>query len=267
MLFHQTHNSASNHFHCSPYREIDMRGANFREHFHRNYEFIRVTEGNVALTVNSLRETLYPGDCAIILPNQVHAFQPSKDCALWLCIFSSDYVAVFDKSIRGKLGSGIRFQLSPEVDRLVTGYLERYSAEELSADRFRLTGVLYLLVGEFASKVSLNARTGYAEMLMDRIQEYIIQNYQKEISLSTLARAIGYDYYYLSHVFSSLYGMTFSSYLNLFRVEQALSDLTETDLPITDIALKNGFSSIRTFNYVFRKISGTTPSDFRKNKQ
>ena len=57
-------------------------------------------------------------------------------------------------------------------------------------------------------------------------------------------------------------GINFVTYLNLVRVEHAAFELRHTEKKFTDIALSCGFNNVRTFNRVFKEITGCTPSEF-----
>lgn len=59
-------------------------------------------------------------------------------------------------------------------------------------------------------------------------------------------------------------GMNTTQYIQRKRVERARRLLADTELPITDIYVKCGFESANYFTRVFRKLTGDTPSDFRK---
>lgn len=60
--------------------------------------------------------------------------------------------------------------------------------------------------------------------------------------------------------------MSFTDFLNLYRIETALRLLDETDKKITDIALESGFQSVRNFNEAFRKKIGISPSEYKLRK-
>ena len=59
-------------------------------------------------------------------------------------------------------------------------------------------------------------------------------------------------------------GMTFSSYVQLLRLNQATWLLTQTQLPVTEVAAKSGFASIKTFHCVFKYQYGIAPGEYRK---
>ena len=60
-------------------------------------------------------------------------------------------------------------------------------------------------------------------------------------------------------------GITFYEYLTRVRLRQALIDLRDTDLSITDVAAKNGFADVRAFNRYFKGSFSKTPQSYRSN--
>lgn len=93
---------------------------------------------------------------------------------------------------------------------------------------------------------------------------YIDKNYMYDISLDELANASGYSKFHFSRLFRKFSGMSLSDYLNRRRIREAALLLEKTDMTVTDAAMKSGFSSITTFNRVFKSIQGCTPSEFKK---
>ena len=93
---------------------------------------------------------------------------------------------------------------------------------------------------------------------------YIDKNYMYDISLDELANASGYSKFHFSRLFRKFSGTSLSDYLNRRRIREAALLLEKTDMTVTDAAMKSGFSSITTFNRVFKSIQGCTPSEFKK---
>lgn len=62
-------------------------------------------------------------------------------------------------------------------------------------------------------------------------------------------------------------GMNTTQYIQRKRVERASRLLADTELSLTDIYVKCGFESANYFTRVFRKLTGDTPSDYRKKSQ
>jgi transcriptional regulator GlxA family with amidase domain len=65
-------------------------------------------------------------------------------------------------------------------------------------------------------------------------------------------------------VFKKSTGMTLNEYVNLLRLSYAQALLMQEDGNVLRVAMESGFGSLSAFNKSFRKISGKSPSDFRK---
>lgn len=79
-----------------------------------------------------------------------------------------------------------------------------------------------------------------------------------------LSQKLGYDYTYLSQLFSTQTGQTIERFLISQRIERAKALLQEGELPIADIAFQLGYSSVPHFTNQFRKEVGKTPAQYRK---
>ncbi len=65
-------------------------------------------------------------------------------------------------------------------------------------------------------------------------------------------------------LFNQHTGKTINDYINELRIREAEQRLIETDDPVIRISMDTGFDNIRTFNRVFKKINGVSPSLFRE---
>lgn len=88
------------------------------------------------------------------------------------------------------------------------------------------------------------------------------------LSIEKLSEQVQTSRHTLSQVLNERLGKSFFEYLNELRVEEAkrlLRDPASEHLKIAAIAYDAGFHSLSVFNDVFKKQTGNTPSDFRKN--
>jgi len=89
-----------------------------------------------------------------------------------------------------------------------------------------------------------------------------------EISLSSFAEMVGTNKNYISEVLNTIFNKSFVDFINEYRIKEArkqLADPTNKNLTIASIALRVGFKSRSTFNVVFKKHTGITPSFFMKS--
>ena len=94
--------------------------------------------------------------------------------------------------------------------------------------------------------------------------KYIEEHYKEPMTLPEAAAASGYVPTYFSRVFKNCTGMTFYDYLTLFRVRKAEAALIASSDSIASIAVECGFSSVKTFDRVFKEHAGISPLKFRK---
>ncbi|NQU85486.1 MAG: AraC family transcriptional regulator [Mariniphaga sp.] len=81
-----------------------------------------------------------------------------------------------------------------------------------------------------------------------------------------LSKEIGYDYSYLSNLFSSVEGTTIEKYIINQRIERVKELLVYDELSLNEIAYEIGYSSVQHLSNQFKKITGLSPSHFKKIK-
>lgn len=102
--------------------------------------------------------------------------------------------------------------------------------------------------------------------LVKKVLMYIRQNYDKDISNSSIAAHFNYHEFYLNRLFKKSTGATIHQALIVERIRVASSLLRGTELSVEDIASEVGFSSRSQFCTVFKKQTGVTPTEYRKRK-
>jgi AraC-like DNA-binding protein len=101
------------------------------------------------------------------------------------------------------------------------------------------------------------------QALVRHLIAYIEQHYTEKLTLEDLAGAVQYNRTYLSTLFKNAVGVNFHEYLMRVRFQQALSELATTQKNLTEIAIDNGFSDLKSFNSRFREILHRTPAEYR----
>ncbi len=97
-----------------------------------------------------------------------------------------------------------------------------------------------------------------------RICDYIADNFREEIDSVDIAVAADIHPKYAMTVFKKCTGMTLNDYINLMRLSYAQALLMKDEASVLAVAMDSGFGSLSAFNKSFRKISGMSPSDFRR---
>lgn len=84
------------------------------------------------------------------------------------------------------------------------------------------------------------------------------------LTLPQLAEHLETTSHRLSQCINQMFEQNFSEWLNGYRIQEAQRLLLETDNKILAIALESGFNSLSVFNPAFKRITGITPTQFRK---
>ena len=93
---------------------------------------------------------------------------------------------------------------------------------------------------------------------------YIAKCCTQPLSLDEVADYTGFNIYYFSRLFKQVTGYSFTEYLAKQRIAYAQRLLSDSTLSITEIAFQAGFKSIPTFNRVFKRLEGYSPSEFKE---
>ena len=98
---------------------------------------------------------------------------------------------------------------------------------------------------------------------MQKIQLYIMNNYQNTITLEEMARLVDLDKSSFCIFFKKMTGKTFFSYLTEYRIEAACQMITKTNITIAEICFASGFKDVPYFNRVFTRLKKITPNEYR----
>ena len=130
------------------------------------------------------------------------------------------------------------------------------------------TGLAIQLVRRYSSLKDVHV--GHGGMAPHKLRQAIAlidhclsDEEEGRVALRVVARAVRMSYYHFSRAFKQSMGMTATNYIAERRIERAKKMLEETELPISEIALRSGFSSQSHFTTAFHRLAGATPKAFR----
>jgi AraC-like DNA-binding protein len=106
------------------------------------------------------------------------------------------------------------------------------------------------------------------DSILNDLHQYMNENRpwtDFNLRLGRLAEYINVNPHQLSQIINGELGKSFACYVNEFRIRNACELLiNNSEKSVTDIALESGFSSKSSFNTIFKKQTGLTPSEYRK---
>lgn len=122
----------------------------------------------------------------------------------------------------------------------------------------------------FVSKISIACRNVVQNKekqsisSVEKAKAYMMEKYNKDISLDDVSREVDISPYYFSKLFKEETGENFIEYLTNIRIEKAKQLLTGSALSMKEICGEVGYADPNYFSRIFKKNVGVTPTDFKE---
>lgn len=142
-----------------------------------------------------------------------------------------------------------------------------WSAKAAAMDLFNFESELLGLIEEIFYDLENDKRLLHERKIIQSVLNYIEKNYQNGVTLEEAAAHVHLSPFYLSKLFKKELKVNFVSYVTERKIEKAKELLENTDLPILNIALELNYKEANYFSKVFRKVTGMSPSEYRKKKK
>lgn len=253
-------------------------------HKHDFIELICVTEGKLKIYADYQYYTLPPGNMIFINSNTPHStlYEESNTKFYYVC-FSPEIIYSYGKDFFNamfffwiKLAINNRVCLlntdinSTEVSLIKDAY-NAYIEEDFAFDYSLLSKVLLICVCFFEKNLTENKNYLQKITNSDSISIKKILN-EIETGFSSFPvpeYATDYNYHssLITKQFNDALGYSFSKYVDLCRIYEAMFILATTSKKVTDIAYSVGFTASSYFSKLFYLYTGFTPSAFRKNQR
>jgi AraC-like DNA-binding protein len=129
----------------------------------------------------------------------------------------------------------------------------------------RINGLFLSLLGDVARYAcSIKGRQGEFGVTIDRIIEWIHNNYSKPLSNKDIGRHFNFHPNYINRLMVMHTGTSLYKYVLNYRISQAINLMQSTSMNITEIANMVGFKDINHFSKYFKKTIGISPKHFRR---
>lgn len=252
-------------------------GYSFGPHCHRNVEVCMMTEGECDIIVNGENITVRTGEMLVIFPHMLHSFQmrASRPAEFIQIHFQPDLFADAEPEMRQEVkflsymaddcSSYLQLPFSRRLRSCAERICEETDAEDEVLNEPLSALYLYEMVFLLSREIAQSYRRIFSidNPVAVRAVQFISDHMEDRISLSDVAAACKVSNRYLSSVFKDVINITVNDYINIAKVDKAMHCLTESDLTMTQIAEKLGFSSTQYFSTVFKKYTYVTPKEYK----
>ena len=245
-------------------------------HYHREIELILVTEGLVEFYVNSKCYPLKKGDILIIPPYALHRGRAAENAVSSYDCICFDLQIICDESLKNGLESHA-FSINSAISNLLpySEQLQAYIKNAVLACEKNEAGWELEAVGNmsllfaFLKKnhfISQNFESNKETEFGEKVMNYLLKNISLPITSRNAANELYMNHSYFCRLFKKTFGVSFEKYVLIYRLEKARLYLTDSPLPITEIAFRLGFHSCSYFCKTFKERFHTTPLSYRKDK-
>jgi AraC family transcriptional regulator len=256
-------------------RHTATLGCEFGPHSHAAFTVTAVLSGGMAVTVGSDDFELSAGEAALTGIGQSHAARASDVEFVSIGISPALVNELVAEIGLTRITAEILFRgnrTSDEAINLIArSIISETGVEELGhgamLDALVRQLVIHLLRSHLSVRKSTRielSRAGPVDRRLRRAIEFMHDNYARELATEEIASAAYLSEYHFARLFKQITGVTPHVYLANVRLEHARRLLSETSLPISEIAIRVGYQSQSHFTKIFKSVTGVTPRLYRE---
>lgn len=237
---------------------------NYPPHIHSDIEMVFMRKGTTKAFCNGEEYLLRPNDIFIAFPNQVHYYSDcSEDCDSLLLIMNPSLVFGYTDIFLER--TPVCSVYTPtENDLYLYEIIElAFKESQINPDKNVIFALATAVFGKLLKGYTFQDINS-SNASISKILKYCAANFREDITVKDISREFNISESHISHTFNNKLKVTFSDYINSLRLIEAARLLRDKNLTITQISFMCGFGTIRTFNRVFYKHYGTTPSKYRQ---
>lgn len=248
-------------------------------HWHSEFEINFIRDGCAEFTCGEEKFTSNSGDIIIIQPNVMHSVYPLPNThqIYDTLVFSAEIFGgtetdrYITECIKPLVTGNMRIQMHitpehPYYSKLASAAETIFSCakgDTPSLDmlmRSELYRLFWLLETDAESDMGFRES---GEIIRPAL-EYIKKHFSEPITIRQLAAEVHLSESYFMNQFQKHVGFSALEYLSHFRINQACLLLNSTSKNVMEIAMDCGFRNISNFNRQFRRITGCSPTEYRK---
>lgn len=247
------------------------------EHFHNHMEFVIVIKGRQQYDADGKSHMLYGKEMFATWPREIHGgtgykqdiceyiwFQidlSSSDDFLGLKLPQSDYLYQQFQNYRKR-----RKKVRTKDIMLLQEAFEGFCSEK-TVDKIRGYGAFVQFITNTVCELENEQEKAVNDEDIQEAVTYIHKNLQNDLNIEMLAQYCGLSPSRFEVKFKEQIGVTPHAYINALKVDSAKIYLKDPSRTVTEIAFMFNFSSSNHFATVFKKYTGFTPTQFRKQKR
>ena len=238
-------------------------------HNHTHWEFLLVVNGKIQHTINSKTHTATKGYVCLVRPSDTHKFIFGDKKSETLTFAFSNSIAEKLLAAHPSLNNLLNHR-EPLTFTLNNDTYEAIISKTLATQFFpkEIYEQYVILIVNRLLLAYVEQKLNRSEAYPDWLNEFLIYLRNPENlkqSIPDIAKHSNYSYQHLSILFKKYLGKTLVEYIKDLKLTIAKETLLHTTKTVTEIAIELNYESTSSLNHNFKKATGLTPLEFRKN--
>ncbi len=243
-------------------KELDY---NTRLHWHNYFELEIILNGSGIHNLNGSQYQIQKGTALILTPIDFHSVYPNDTLSILHLSFDDNMLSEKYLIQLSSSQTKSHIQLDEQTVHQLCMLAELLKSENqlddggCTKELFESFICILLRKLKIENDSSINNMTGMKKSFL-----YLINHFRENPSLEEIASLAGFNPHYFSELFKKTTGVNYSAYLNQLRISYA-KNLLLNGFSVTETCYQSGFGSPSNFLSAFKKATGTTPKEFKKN--
>lgn len=237
-------------------------------HYHQTLEFVYVTAGILDIAIDGKKYSI-SSDTLICIPSfSIHSFSTPEFSRAYFLVIPIEKISSIKKYFVNKKFKSIIIQkekLLKDIKPLfiaMSKQYKKYDESQSNQTQIIMQGYAYAFLGLLLTNLPIEEITQSKNTkLTYQIILYFQRNYMNPYTLQQLSEIFGYSPSQFSRIFNKNFGCSINEYISQLRCSHATLLLAD-NLTISEIAMKVGFSSERTFYRAFKKYYHISPKQY-----
>lgn len=241
----------------------------FKFHWHDRVEILRITKGEILITVETEQFVAKENSILVFYPRQLHVgFAGEKGVEYDGVMFELEKFEIpavkkyFDLILHGK----INLQNISKNKKIIKSFDSLYSFaghENNAKDVFEMVSLIYCL---FSNLCDENEKQFESYQRTKKefvpILDYVDEHLSEPLTTEEICAKFGYSKSYFCRLFKTHTGFSFLNYCRIARLERAKVLLKEKDITANEVAIKCGFRNYSYFSRTFKKHYSISPAEY-----
>lgn len=254
----------------------------FSKHMHSTIELYYFTHGTCCMDIGNQTISCQEGDFVLIPPEVIHSLYLTSEepCIFKHVHFFTEILSQIQlKNITEHptdIISALTFcytlyhktshdkKLYDFMSEIISEFHKKTIFSKINCNLYLIQLLFYILESSEKDFTKYTPSHSIQNLYISKTLAYIKQHYNTKFQISDIADTLNISTRYLSKIFYKHMNMTLLNYINVYRMNQAIELMQNTDLSLTEISHQIGMNDSQHFSKLFRSTIGSPPFQYRK---